>query len=285
MAHTPEKKKRGPVEIIEGKGVKVPVYYSPYRNTESYLLAYYTEGKRRRERAPSIEAARRRSKELVEELSTGTAHVASFTPKEAAAVNTAVDILFPYDIALTEAARQVAAAKEILGGLGSIEEAAKLLVAERQRQQIPMKKFGELVKEFLEEVKPPTRSYRYWQDCSSRLGLAAERFKNKSILEIGTLDLETHLNTLQRRVCTKEGVRIKAAQVRRPRVGTGTITEGLFALFFHMPSAWATCPGISRPRQNIWLRLLTGTAKLKSTLPRRCRLFWMGCRINGFHLL
>jgi len=78
-----------------------------------------------------------------------------------AAVNTAVDLLTSYDIPLTEAARQVAAAKEILDGLGTIEEAVKLLVAERQRRQIPVKMFGELVQEFLNEVKPPARSYRY----------------------------------------------------------------------------------------------------------------------------
>jgi hypothetical protein len=169
------KKKRGPVEIVEGKGIKIPVYYSPYRHTESYLLAYYAEGDRKRERVPSVQAAWKRGKELIEELSAGTAHVGRFTPKEAAAVNTAVDILRPHDVSLTEAARQVAVANQILSGLGTIEEAARLLVAERQKQQIPMKLFGEVVKEFLEEVKPPARSYRYWQDCSARLGLVAER--------------------------------------------------------------------------------------------------------------
>ena len=44
---------------------------------------------------------------MVQELSKGTAHVATFTAKEAAAVNTAVEIPRPHDIALTEAARQV----------------------------------------------------------------------------------------------------------------------------------------------------------------------------------
>lgn len=207
MSRTAEKSKRGPVEIIEGKGVKIPVYYSPYRDTESYLLAYYSDGKRTRERVASIPAARKRAKELIEELSKGTAHVATFTAKEAAAVNTAVDILQPLDIGLTEAARQVAAANEILGGFGTIEEAARLLVAERQRQHIPAKTFGAVVKEFLEEVKPPARSYRHWSDCSGRLSLAAEKFATVPIMEIRTIDLEEHLNCLKRRVRTKTGMR------------------------------------------------------------------------------
>lgn len=207
MSRTPEKSERGPVETIEIKGIKIPVYYSPYRDTESYLLAYYTEGKRKRERVPSLPAARKRAKELIQELSKGTAHVATFTAKEAAVVNAAVDILQPLDMGLAEAARQVAAAKEILGGFGTIEEAARLLVAERQRQQIPRKLFGEVVREFLEEIKPPARSYRHWQDCSARLGLAAERFKTVSIMDVRTIDLETHLNNIQRRVRTKQGMK------------------------------------------------------------------------------
>ena len=219
MLRSSSRKKRGPVEVVEGKGIKIPVYYSPYRHTESYLLAYYAEGTRKRERVPSVEAAWRRGKELIEELSAGTAHVGRFTPKEAAAVNTAVDILRPHDVSLTEAARQVAVANQILSGLGTIEEAARLLVAERQKQQIPMKLFGQVVKEFLEEVKPPARSYRYWQDCSARLGLVAERYKDKPILEIRTLDLENHLNSIQRRICTKQGVRTKSSGPGKKAIG------------------------------------------------------------------
>lgn len=207
MSRTVEKSKRGPVEVVEGKGIRIPVYYSPYRDTESYLLAYYSGGKRERERASSLPAARKRAKELIEDLSKGTAHVASFTAKEAAAVNTAVDILQPLDIGLTEAARQIAAANEILGGFGTIEEAARLLVAERQRHQIPVKRFGDVVKEFLDEVKPPARSYRHWSDCSGRLSLAAEKFATVPIMDIRTIDLENHLNCIKRRVRTKTGMK------------------------------------------------------------------------------
>lgn len=207
MSRTPEKTERGPVETVESKGVKIPIYYSPYRETESYLLAYYSEGKRKRERAPSLPAARKRAKELIESLSKGVAHVATFTAKDAAAINTAVDILTPLDIPLTEAARQIATANEILGGFGTIEEAARFLVAERQRHQIPRKLFGEVVSEFLDEIKPPARSYRHWQDCSARLGLAAERFKTVPIMDVRTIDLENHLNKIQRRVRTKQGMK------------------------------------------------------------------------------
>ena len=62
MLRNSKRKKRGPVEIIEGKGIKIPVYYSPYRDTESYLLAYYAEGDRKRERVPSVDAPGREAR-------------------------------------------------------------------------------------------------------------------------------------------------------------------------------------------------------------------------------
>ncbi len=232
MSHAAEKTKRGPVEVIEGKGIKIPVYYSPYRETESYLLAYYSEGTRQRERVASLPQARKRGKELIGELSKGTAHVAPFTAKEAAAVNTAVDILRPHDIAITEAARQIAAANEILGGFGTIEEAARLLVAERQRQRIPVKPFGEVVREFLEEVKPPARSYRHWQDCSGRLGLAAERFKTVPIMDVRTIDLENHLNTIQRRVRTKQGMKTLPGPAKKATGRNRNNYRGVFCNLF-----------------------------------------------------
>ena len=196
--------KRGPLEVVEGKNVRIPLYDA---GEGKFLLAYYAEGRRKLVKCRNREDARKRAKALIEELSKGTAHVATFTAKEAAAVNAAVDILQPHDIGLTEAARQVAAANEILGGFGTIEEAARLLVAERQRQHIPAKPFGAVVKEFLEEVKPPARSYRHWSDCSGRLSLAAEKFATVPMMDIRTIDLEEHLNCLKRRVRTKAGMK------------------------------------------------------------------------------
>ncbi len=196
--------KRGPMEVIEAKGTRIPIYDA---GGGKVILSYYADGRRRLAKCKNLDAGRKRAKALVEELSKGTVHVATFTAVQAAAVNTAVDILQPLDIGLTEAARQVAAANEILGGFGTIEEAARLLVAERQRHQIPRKLFGEVVKEFLDEVKPPARSYRHWSDCSGRLSLAAEKFATVPIMDIRTIDLENHLNSLQRRVRTRAGIK------------------------------------------------------------------------------
>jgi integrase len=51
------------------------------------------------------------------------------------------------------------------------------------------------------------RSFRYWQDCSQRLGAAAEVFKTRPIAGISSRDLENFLNEFPERHNTKEGVR------------------------------------------------------------------------------
>ena len=63
MSHNVKKGKRGPVEVIQSKGVRIPIYFSPIRGTESYQLAFYKAGKRKRERTGELEAARKRAKE------------------------------------------------------------------------------------------------------------------------------------------------------------------------------------------------------------------------------
>ena len=176
MSHTLEQDQRGPVEIVESKGIKIPIYSSPYRGTRSYLLAYYTDGKRKRERSPTLEAGRKRAKELIEELANGVAHVGTFTPKQAASVNEAVAILQPTRVTLTEAARQFAEAYTLLDGRGTINEAVKYFLADRQKAQLPTIKFPDLVETFLKSIKEQKKSRRYTLDMQARLNKAAETF-------------------------------------------------------------------------------------------------------------
>lgn len=176
MSSTVKKEKRGPVETIEGKGIKIPIYYSPIRGMESYQLSFYKSGKRDRERVVSLEAGRTRAKELIEELSEGTAHVAAFTPKQTASINDAVEILRPTRVSLTEAARQFAEAYTLLNGHGTIGEAVKYFLADRKKAQLPSVRFGDLVKSFLENIKAEKKSRRYTLDMQARLNKAAETF-------------------------------------------------------------------------------------------------------------
>ena len=59
------------INRIDAKGIKIPIYFSPIRGVDSYQLSFYKAGKRNRERVASLEAARTRAKELIEELADG----------------------------------------------------------------------------------------------------------------------------------------------------------------------------------------------------------------------
>jgi integrase len=176
MSHNLKKGKRGPVEVIESKGVRIPIYFSPIRGTESYQLAFYKAGKRKRERTGELEAARKRAKELIEELATGAAHVGTFTPRQTAMINEVVEMLKPLNVPLIEAVRQFAEAHTLLTGQGSILEAVKCFLAESKKVQLKPIKVPALVEKFLADIREKEKSRRYILDMQARLHKAAETF-------------------------------------------------------------------------------------------------------------
>lgn len=210
--------KAGPIETVSGKGQTVQIYKSQVvtkgQTYDSFRLIYYRGG-RKRERAKSLSAAKERAKILIEEMA-GNADQNPFTPDERRVVDTALDVLAPLDIPLSEAARRLAEAERILAGRGTVEEAARLLVQQQEKKQLPPITFGELYAKFMatlmtEEIPGKIesrvyhKSFRYWQDSSQRLGAAAEIFNSRQIAEITTNDLEAFLDAVPlRSILTKE---------------------------------------------------------------------------------
>ncbi len=173
-----KEKTRGPVEVIDYKGVKIPIYLSPLREKESYLLAYYAEGERRRERVPTLEEARKRAKQLVSDLNQGNVHVTSFSVKQTAAITEAVEILSPLDISITEAARIIARAHKALEGrplMEAVDFYAKHLGEEARRGAVQSITLPDLVKKYLEAIEGQ-KSKRYVEDLTSKLKRAAKAF-------------------------------------------------------------------------------------------------------------
>lgn len=156
--------------------MSIPVYLSPYRGTESYLLAYYAEGQRKRERAPSLDAARRRGRQLIEELAIGTAHVSAFTPKETAAINEVVEMLRPLRVSLTDAVRQFVEARARLNGAGELADAVTFFLKEHARTKLPEIRVPKLVEKLLIDLRNKEKSRRYILDMQARLNRAAEFF-------------------------------------------------------------------------------------------------------------
>lgn len=168
-----KKEGSGPLEIIEGKNVRVPIYSA---GEGKVILAYYAEGKRKLVKCQSLEAGRTRAKEIIGGLTSGNAHAASFTVRQTAAINEAIEILRPTGVALTEAARQFAEAYTLLGDQGTIGEAVKYFLADRKKAQLPPIKLGDLVETFLKNIRAEKKSRRYTLDMQARLHKAAQTF-------------------------------------------------------------------------------------------------------------
>ncbi len=193
-----KEKSRGPIEVVEGKGIKIPIYLSPLRGKESYLLTYYAEGERERERAPDLEAARKRAKQLISELNDGKVHVASFTLKQTAAITDAVEIIRPFNVSITEAARQFAEARRILGNISLLQAAefyAKHLEREARHGVLQPVTLPDLVTKYLTAIESK-KSKRYVEDLTSKLKLAAKAFKG-AIRDIRADDIDSWLDGMK----------------------------------------------------------------------------------------
>lgn len=180
---------RGPVEIIEGKNARIPIYDA---GEGKVILAYYAEGKRKLVKCQSLEAGRTRAKEIIGSLTSGNAHAASFTVRQTAAINEAIEILQPTRVAFTEAARQFAEAYTLLDGRGTIVEAVKFFLEEHQKAQLPPIKVSILIESFLKHLKEQKKSRRYTLDMQARLHKAAETFAG-NVADIKATDINLWL--------------------------------------------------------------------------------------------
>jgi integrase len=189
--------KSGPVEVVESKTSRIPIYASIHHGKESYLIAYYADGARKRERLPTLEAARKRAKEKASELAKGTAHVGNFTPRQVLAVADAVDLLKSVGVSLSQVAREYVEAFKILRRQPLIAEAAKHYAAYLERTRtMQAVKFSAVVDEFLKAIETKGRSARYIEDCTSRLSRAAKAFRGY-IQRITSSDIEAWLDSIK----------------------------------------------------------------------------------------
>jgi len=171
-------KEAGPVDVIESRGVRIPIYLNPRRGKVSYLVTYFAKGERKRERVSNLADARKRAKALVPELMEGKVHVASFTLKQTAAITEAAEILAPLHVSITEVARQYAHAHKILEGkplMEAVDFYAKHLAREALHGALAPVTLPDLVKKYFESIDGE-KSKRYVQDLQAKLNRAAKAF-------------------------------------------------------------------------------------------------------------
>ena len=172
------KKERGPVAVIKEKTTSIPIYDA---GGGKYIAAYYAEGKRKLVKYQSLDEAKKGADKIIDTLTTGVAHVAAFSPKQTASINDAVEILKPFGISLTEAVRQFADAKRVLGETSLLAVAqfySKHMEEENRRGALIPIIFPELAAKYIDSIRD-MKSKRYVLDLEIRLNKAAKVFKGQ----------------------------------------------------------------------------------------------------------
>jgi len=255
------------VERVSARGIVISIHkiFDKKKDGEngagySYWRLTYQKGKRIRERAKTLELARARAKALIKELA-GLApdEPSPFSGEQVRTVRAAVETLAPLNIKISDAAHTLAEVHQILGGRGTIQEAARLFVKKAKREDLVNITFGELYKEFMATLatkgdakhREYEHSFRYWQDCSQRLGAAADFFKTMQVADITTRDLEAFLNKIPVRRRTANGV-IYTGKYTTARGRTRNNYKGAFCTLFSFARKMRYLPrGVDTEAENI----------------------------------
>jgi len=273
-----KKKNPWPKEISEA-GVIVKIYLSPLQTkggvVDSYIISYYHQGKRVRERITNWEQAWEHAHKKHKELSSGAAENGSFTAQESRHITNALETLAPVGIPITEAARRVSEAERILGGVATIEEAARAMVEQKAKQQLEPVTLREVYEQFMAtlmtEEKPGKsesriyhRSFRYWQDMKQRLGAVAEIFGNAQISKIHTKELEAFLDKVPQRQASAKGV-FFTGKFSRTRGRTRNNYRGALCTLFSFARKRGYLPrGVETEAEHILLAAEVKTRKEKA---------------------
>jgi hypothetical protein len=169
--------KRGPLEVVKVKTATIPIYSDLHHGKQTFLIAYYADGQRKRERFHTFDEARKQAKAKAHELSTGAAHVGNFTPEQTATIKGAIEILRVAGCKLLPAVSEYVEARKILGGEAGIVDAARHYVRHLEEQKkkaelVPIT-LPALVEKFMEDVRERKKSRRYTLDMQARLARAA----------------------------------------------------------------------------------------------------------------
>lgn len=192
-----------PKEIKRGS-VSVTIYQTPSKGYSLYVLAYYQDGRRKREYNADYQTLLNRANEVLDDL-------IEARPVEAGTLNSgersefmrakaiAGKINQPLDIV----ARHYAEAVKILGSDLVIEAAREY--AKRHPNQLPPIKVADLVTEFLEEKKKQGRSERHLETLRSH----CKRFGDSICINIGNVsapDVDLFLDSLEVGARTRDNI-------------------------------------------------------------------------------
>ena len=176
----PKKKaaRKKPIHVEKYRDLSIPIYSKPVGQYESYLVSYYSAGRRVQERATTLEGAKAKAKAAIKQITEGSGRLVALTAVEVADYLAAARALRPLgNVSLSSVVDSYARAVEALGD-DDVVSACRAYRAELKRQsELSRKKLPEVVDAFLASMKSAGASGRYQQDLKHRLGRVKDHFR------------------------------------------------------------------------------------------------------------
>lgn len=175
-----------PFEVSKGS-VSVKIYRTPSHGSESFTLAYYQDGARKRPTFPTFKAAKAEADVVVLKLASSNIDVLHLTSADRAVYLRARELLDPLGVSLEVAAAEYAHIKRILGDTPPTTAAE--YYKRKHPKEIEVKLVKNVVAELLAAKKADKCSDRYQQCLKYNLGKFEKRFTgNISAVSGGEID-------------------------------------------------------------------------------------------------
>ena len=200
--------KTGPLEVVASKTSRIPIYPEKHHGKDCFMVIHYAAGERKRARFHSLEEAREYAKSKIKDLTAGTAHVGTLTPRQVAVITDAVEVCRDIGLPISQVIREYAESFKLLGRQPLVMKACEHYAAylEKQKNMHAPVKFTDVATEFLAQITGQGRSLRYLQDCRTRLTRASKAFQSY-IQTITAPDIENWLNSIKAAGSTRNNYR------------------------------------------------------------------------------
>jgi len=208
--NTPAKKSRRnkPVHVEKYRDLAIPIYSKPVGKYQSFLVSYYSAGKRIQERASTLEAAKAKAKAAIKQITEGSGRLVALTAVEVADYVAAVRTLRPLgNVSLSDIAADYIAAAELLPKGAKLRDAATdYAKAHKRKAELAAVSVADLKEKFLAAKKAEQLSDRYVEDATSRLTKFASGFRC-NIASLTAEQITTWLDGIKARGRTRNNYR------------------------------------------------------------------------------
>lgn len=205
--------RKAPTEVVSVRDMAVPIYHKPVGQYDSYVVSFYSGGRRVQRRATTLEKARAVARDAIRQITEGTGRtLATLSPDEVADYMSAMRTLKHHPGAtLASVMSEWSEAKAMLNG-ASLMSAASSHLREVGRQKMPAIKVYDLVAEFYLAKERAGLSERYVAQLKKMLPKFEEAFRCE-IAGITTGDIQGFLDHLKMGNRSRENYRCAIASL------------------------------------------------------------------------